>query len=190
MLKLLIVYGTSEGHTRRIAHFMAETARGAMHHVRELDSTAVPPGFRVTDFDAVIVGASVHQGKHQSSVSAFVRESLAALQRLPTAFFSVSLEAALAGGTHRDAARRYISEFLAETGWEPGMTTSIAGALSFTKHDYLRRLATDLIPRRGAPQAVPAPDHEYTDWDAVRRFVREFLQWVERRQAFALARPA
>lgn len=190
MLKLLFVYGTTEGHTRRVAHFMAEIARGALHHVRELDSTVVPPGFRVSDYDAVVVGASVHQGKHQHSVVAFVREFLEALQRLPTAFFSVSLEAAMAGEKHQDEARRYISDFIAQTGWEPGTTLPVAGALSFTKHEYLRRLATDLVPHRGASPADRTVDREYTDWDAVRRFVREFLPWAERRRALSLPRPA
>jgi menaquinone-dependent protoporphyrinogen oxidase len=190
MLKLLVVYGTTEGHTRRIARCIAETARGALHHVRELDATAVPRGFRVSDYDAVIVGASVHEGRHQSSVVHFVRESIGSLQRMPTAFFSVSLEAALAGEKHRDGARTYISDFLAETGWEPGATVPVAGALSFTKYEYLRRLAMDLIPHRGASPTDPMVDAEYTDWDAVQRFAREFLHWSERRRVLALPRLA
>jgi menaquinone-dependent protoporphyrinogen oxidase len=190
MLKLLIVYGTTEGQTRKIARYMAASARGAMHYVRELDSTVVPPDFQVADYDAVIVGASVYQGRHQRSVIALVREFLDALERLPTAFFSVSLEAALAGQQHRDEAQSYIADFLVETGWKPGMTQAIAGALSFTKYDYLRRVATDLIPLRGAQRALPAVDQEYTDWDAVGRFIREFLQRAERRRTMPLTQPA
>jgi menaquinone-dependent protoporphyrinogen oxidase len=180
MLTLLIVHGSTEGQTRKIAHHMARIARAARHYVRELDSTAVPSGFRVSEYDAVIVGASVHQGKHQSSVVAFVRDSLPALQRLPTAFFSVSLESALAGEQHQDNARRYISEFSAETRWCPGMSQSIAGALAFTNHEYLRHLGAILISRCRTQRIMSETDHEYTDWDAVQRFVNDFLRGAER----------
>ena len=43
------------------------------------------------DYDGVIVGGSIHMGKHQDHVVDFVRANRFALERLPSAFFSVSL---------------------------------------------------------------------------------------------------
>jgi menaquinone-dependent protoporphyrinogen oxidase len=41
----------------------------------------------------VIVGASIHMGKHDDYVLDFVRENRDALECLPSAFFSVSMAA-------------------------------------------------------------------------------------------------
>ena len=45
------------------------------------------------DYHGVIVGASIHMGKHDKHVVEFVRKNREMLERLPSAFFSVSLAA-------------------------------------------------------------------------------------------------
>jgi menaquinone-dependent protoporphyrinogen oxidase len=190
MLKLLIVYGSTEGQTRRIANFIAGCGRESLHHVRELDSTMIQSNLRLMDYDAVIVGASVHDGRHQSSVEDFVRGSLDDLNGMPSAFFSVSLAAALPDPVHQREARRYISEFLAATGWSPTTTRPVAGALAFTRHDYLRRLSTTLIGAQTTLLAHRAEEGQYTDWEGVRAFTSEFVELAERRQTVPLQRMA
>jgi menaquinone-dependent protoporphyrinogen oxidase len=49
-------------------------------------------------YDAVVVGASIHMGKHDKHVVKFVQKNRDTLERLPSAFFSVSLAAY--GDTH------------------------------------------------------------------------------------------
>lgn len=181
MLRLLIVYGSTEGQTRRIAERMTTIAREAGHEVTALDSTALPGRLDLQEFDAVLVGASVHQGRHQEAVVAFAKQYRAVLAQKPSAFFSVSLEAAVAGEEHRDEANKYVREFVEETGWEPGMTTAVAGALRFTEYDFLKRLMMKLISRREGLATRTSQDVEYTDWEGVRRFVSDFLRWAEGR---------
>ena len=181
MLRLLIVYGSTEGQTRRIAERMTTIAREAGHEVTALDSTALPGRLDLQAFDAVLVGASVHQGAHQEAVVAFAKQYRAVLAQKPSAFFSVSLEAAVAGEEHRDEAQKYVREFVEETGWEPGMTTAVAGALRFTEYDFLKRLMMKLISRREGLATRTSQDVEYTDWEGVRRFVGDFLRWAEAR---------
>jgi hypothetical protein len=48
----------------------------------------------VDDFEAVLVGASVHAGRHQRAVCEFVRSNREALSATPTGFFQVSLSSA------------------------------------------------------------------------------------------------
>jgi menaquinone-dependent protoporphyrinogen oxidase len=66
-------------------------------------------------YDAVIVGGSIHMGKHEDTVRDFVQKNRIALERLPSAFFSVSLAA------HGDMAnaQAYVENFEQETGWRP-----------------------------------------------------------------------
>ena len=59
----------------------------------------------------MIVGASIHMGKHEDYVLDFVRENRDALERLPSAFFSVSM----AAHDNIEEAEGYIEEFVRET---------------------------------------------------------------------------
>lgn len=180
MPRLLIVYGSTEGQTRRIMDRVGELARAAGHQVTQVDAGALPPRLEPREYGAVIVAASVHQGRHQASVVDFVKEFRAALAAIPSAFVSVSLSAALDGEEHRDEARRYVAEFLEETGWTPGSTRTVAGALRFTEYDFFKRLVMRKISRTAGLETRGTEDVEYTDWSDVRRFVDEFLAWAER----------
>ena len=95
MARLLIVYGTGEGHTRRVAERIAAIARDHAH-IAYVHDAALHPAIDVV-CDAVIVAASVHQARHQPAVAHFARQHRDALRELPTAFFSVSLTAAFPG---------------------------------------------------------------------------------------------
>jgi hypothetical protein len=113
MLSVLIPYGTTEGLTAKISEFVADVIRGHDHKATVVDikGSRVP---KLEGYDAVIVGASIHMGKHEDHVLDFVRENRDALERLPSAFFSVSMAAPhgahgeltlAAGSVLRDTAR-------------------------------------------------------------------------------------
>lgn len=183
MLKLLLAYASTEGQTRKIVGRMAAVAREAGHAVTEVECGALPRGLDPAAFDGIIVGASVHQGKHQQSAVEFARRFRPVLREVPSAFFSVSLEGALVGEEHQEMAHRYISEFLAETGWEPDITRAVAGALRNSEYDFLKRLVMKFMSRREGLAVSGSGDYEFTDWEGVRRFTGEFLAWAERRQS-------
>jgi menaquinone-dependent protoporphyrinogen oxidase len=92
MTKIMIGYGTTEGQTARIAERIAEVIRGQGFEVQALDLKGSSDVVLDT-YDAVIVGGSIHMGKHEDHVADFVRRNRATLERLPSAFFSVSLAA-------------------------------------------------------------------------------------------------
>lgn len=176
MEKYLIVYGSTEGHTRKVADFIAREVRSHGFDATVRDSLKEESIAPDVGYDGILVGASVHQGKHQSSVIHFVETNLEVLQALPSVFFSVSLEAALPGDEHQAAAERYISEFLEQTGWHPEQTWSVAGALRYTHYDFFKRFVMKLIARREGQDTDTAQDHEYTDWYALERRVEYFLK--------------
>ena len=68
MSKILIAYGTTEGQTARIADHLSELIRS-----RGLDADALnlklAQGVSVDGYDAVVVGGSIHMGKHQETSS-------------------------------------------------------------------------------------------------------------------------
>ena len=96
-MNVLIVYGTSEGQTRKIAEWAARHVRRHGHDAELRDSADVASGLNLERFDAFVVAASVHHEYHQATVRDFVVAHRRALDAKPSAFISVSLSAVLEG---------------------------------------------------------------------------------------------
>lgn len=174
MAKLLIVYGTTEGQTRKIAERIAQRARDTGHEVALHDATALPRDLGPAASSAVIVAGSVHIGRHQSSIDHFVRTHRNELENRPSAFVSVSLSAA--GDEHdRQDARECAEHFLAGTGWRPTTIHLAAGAFRFSQYDFFKRWIMRRIAREKGTPTDTGQDYEFTDWPALDRFVDDFL---------------
>ncbi|MCY2993772.1 MAG: menaquinone-dependent protoporphyrinogen IX dehydrogenase [Planctomycetota bacterium] len=174
MLQILIVYDTTEGQTRKIVQHVADAATGLGHQVELHEIRRLPRDFTVGRFDAVIVGASIHMGKHSKRLAQFVGKHRADLGTTLSAFFSVSLSAA---GTEseRMQAEKYVGEFLAQTGWNPQMTATFGGGLHYREYGFLKRWMMTKIARDAGKDTDTSRNHEYTDWTAVDRFVNDLL---------------
>lgn len=175
MEKFLILYGTTEGHTQKVAGHIAEVIRGHGSRVELIDCDAWQGQLRRGDYRGVILGGSIHGGTHQSALRRFVRHNREVLNQTPSAFFSVSIHAALPDEANQQEARRYVDRFLEETGWEPDETWCVAGALRFTRYDYFKRLVMRMIARRGGYDVEATKDFEYTDWGKLTVWVEIFL---------------
>jgi menaquinone-dependent protoporphyrinogen oxidase len=172
-MKILIVYGTTEGQTRKISHFMEAILKDGGHEVTVADASQTPPS--PTSYDAVIIGASIHVHKYQSAVAHYINRHVEDLNKIPGAFFSVCLAVASDMEEEHREAGKIMNDFLEHTGWIPIMTTQIAGALKYTQYDFFKRLVMKMIAKREGRTTDTSKDHEYTDWDAVRKFVTQFL---------------
>lgn len=175
MARILIVYGTTESHTRKVAYRIAALACEAGHTVEVVDAAIRRSALAAGDYDAVLVGASVHRGRFQKAVEHFVKENLAFLNHTPSAFFGVSLVAASQDPEHAREADRLVERFLAETGWRPAHRASFAGALLYSRYNVLKRLVMRLIAGREGGGTDMSRDYEYTDWHAVDGFAQSFL---------------
>lgn len=176
MARVLLVYGTTEGQTRKIAQRIAAELEKLGHDVELRDSTTIADPMTKGAFDAVMIGASVYQGRHQTAVQHFVSANLAVLEQLPTAFFSVSLVASSSDPEDRKDAEDLIEAFCEKTGWRPALTRTIPGALRYTEYDFLKRWIMKLIVRHYSGPTDSSRDYEFTDWDDVARFAQEFAR--------------
>jgi menaquinone-dependent protoporphyrinogen oxidase len=173
MSRIYIPYATREGQTAEIAARIAEVAR-ARGDEPEVVDIRKSRGARVPDAcDGVILGSSIHIGKHDKKAGEFVRQNRDALGRTASAFFSVSLAA------HGDGseAERYVDEFRQQTGWRPDQVAMFPGALRYTRYGFLKRRMMRKIAseKPGGLSTDTSKDHVYTDWDAVERFAEDFL---------------
>jgi menaquinone-dependent protoporphyrinogen oxidase len=173
-MNVLVLYGTTEGQTRKIASFIADRLTAAGHAATLVDANDVVPALDPASFDAVLIAGSLHLGRYQNSVVHFVKAHRAALNARATAFISVSLAAA--GDEADDVAglEKCVHDFLAESGWQPRAVHHAAGAFRYTQYDFFKRWAMKYIAYRKGQPTDTSKDFEYTDWDALGRFIDQF----------------
>ncbi len=175
MARILLVYGTTEGHTASIAERMASVMRDDGHEVEMLDSREARKKVVTEPFDGIVVGGSIHAGDYQSSLREFVKRNREVLERTPSAFFSVSLSAADSDEESVADTQQMIDKFIAETGWRPQRVENIAGALVYTQYNFfIKQVMKLIVKQQGHGDLDTSKDHDFTDWAAVERFAREF----------------
>ena len=173
-MDVLIVYGTTEGQTRKIAEWTATYIREREHHAELRDSGVPMSDLDFETFHAFIIAASVHQQYHQETVTDFVIAHHKLLNAKPSAFISVSLSAVLEG--ERAEAQRYVDHFVSVTGWYPRMTLLLGGALRFTEYDYFQEQIVKFIVMKDGGAASGQSDREFTDWKTLASFIDTFLE--------------
>ena len=174
MARVALLYGTSEGQTARVIERMAGVLDATGHDPTVLHAAHLPTGFSLDDYGAAVVGASVHAGSHQRYVRRFVVDHVEALNRLPSAFVSVSLTAAEEDEDARAPARDLLEAFLDGTGWKPDATATVPGALRYSEYGPLKRFVMKRIAKRSGGGTDTSRDYEYTDWGKVEAFAADF----------------
>lgn len=172
---VLIVYGSTDGQTRRIAERMGEVLVALGQLVQVVDSASVPADVAPGDFDAALVLGSVRMGKHQKTLADFVRKFRLELDAIPNAFISVSLSAARSGkpSAQREVAKTF-QDFADRTGWRPNAKFAVAGALPYSRYSLRIRLIMKFISWMTGGDTDTSRDYEYTDWESVEDFARRF----------------
>jgi menaquinone-dependent protoporphyrinogen oxidase len=106
------------------------------------------------------------------------------LGQLPILFLSISLSQAGAQDSaatpdRRDQAaadvKAMIRAFLTETGWRPTRVLLVAGALMYSKYNFLMRFIMKRIARKAGASTDTSRDHEFTDWATVSRVLNDFV---------------
>ncbi|HZR40206.1 MAG TPA: menaquinone-dependent protoporphyrinogen IX dehydrogenase [Ktedonobacteraceae bacterium] len=175
MNKIMILYGSSEGQTAKIANHIARVIRDKGYSVDAIDGISLPAHFSLEPYTAAIIGASMHAGGYQKYIQKFVMCHHEALERIPTAFFSVSLTEAYPNSEEKVQLDDLIAAFQQETGWHPRNVASFAGALAYSKYGFLKRLLMKRIAQQAGGETDTSHDYEYTDWAAVTRFAENFV---------------
>jgi menaquinone-dependent protoporphyrinogen oxidase len=173
MSRVLILYGTTEGHTHAIAD-----ALGRALQLGGLEADVVEAGtFEpvMPQYDAAIVAASVHIGKYQPAVVKWVASHAAELNARPTAFVSVSLGILQKSDPKVMADLDAIAQrFVTTTGWQPTSIRHVAGALPYTRYNFFIRWIMKRMAAKAGGDTDTSRDYVYTDWNDLRAFADEF----------------
>lgn len=174
---VLVVFHTGEGQTATIAHHIGRRLddRGARTTVRSVDDAPPPAGF-----DAVVIGDSIHLGRHSRELTDYATSHCEAINSGPAALFQVSLASAQSDDESVQLASQMVDDFCTATGVEPDRVGLFAGALAYSRYRGVRRFLMRHIAEKGALDTDSSHDHSYTDWNAVDDFADAVMRLARR----------
>lgn len=174
MSRILILFASSHGQTRRVAEAVAERLYDRGHEVDVCDACSGRPPAPAA-YDAVVMGSRVEFGFHHRRVTRYIRHYLTSLRTMPTAFFSVSMSASTGGPDPR----QYMARLFRTCHFKPGHYQAFAGGLPYTRYGPLTRYVMKRISESEGHDTDTTRDHSYTDWTEVRAFADRFAGDLE-----------
>ena len=178
MSKILVLYGTTDGQTLKIAERIGDIARSQKFEVEGINAADLPATFTMSSYQAFIIGSSLRNRKYNAAVIQFIKDHKDDLNRNPATFFSVSMGDYTNFG--RKGVRKLLKDFLGKMDWQPVNVGRFAGALMYTKYDFWTKFIMSIAGWfMGYPNDT-SKDHELTDWNQVEKFTEEFLEHVKK----------
>jgi menaquinone-dependent protoporphyrinogen oxidase len=173
--KILVAFHSSEGQTEKIARRIAELLKTDGFDVGVFDAAAAPAP---TAFDGVVLGDSIHTGRHSPELTTYLEEHAAALDAMTSALFQVSLTSANPDEEHTAVARRLVDQLLEATRFDPDLVGMFAGAVIYRQYGWVKRHLMHAIVKKEDSTTDMSRDREYTDWQSVERFTEDFAALV------------
>lgn len=170
MDKILILYSTTDGHTRKIGERLQQVIAQAGHEA-VLVSVSDEAEVDLASFDKIVIGASIRYGLYKPAIIDFVVRNKPLLDSNPNAFFSVNIVARKAEKREPDA-NPYMQKFLRQTAWQPKQLAVFAGKLDYPRYRFIDRQLIRLIMLMTKGPTDPKAVVEFTDWQQVEAFGR------------------
>jgi menaquinone-dependent protoporphyrinogen oxidase len=181
MKKVLLLFASREGQTRKIATRIAEHLEEAGLDVDLVDAAdrAATEAIDLESYALLVFGASLHAGGIAGDVKGFVHAHARQIQPHPKSFFLVSLSAAtkdpeIRGEFLADARRKLDRQI--DVTFED--TEMLAGALRYSKYPLPLKWLMRRIASEAGEETETSRDYEYTDWEQVERYAARLATLV------------
>jgi menaquinone-dependent protoporphyrinogen oxidase len=168
MANILIVYSTTDGHTRNIGLRLKQVIEQQDHRVT-LISIADRDNIAMEAFDKIVIGASIRYGKHGKRVNDLIMRNKHILESKPSAFFSVNLVARKPEKSQPET-NPYLRKFLTQISWQPKVLAVFAGKIDYQKYRFWERQIIRLIMLMTKGPINPKTAIEFTNWNQVEAF--------------------
>ncbi|QDV44322.1 Protoporphyrinogen IX dehydrogenase [menaquinone] [Stieleria neptunia] len=180
-MRALILFATDEGQTEKIARHISQrlTEQGI---ATDRHNIAVDPNrpIALDAYDAVIVGSPIHYSHYDVRLAEYLKQFRDLLHEMPSAFFSVSLGIMSEDDSEQDEVRKITAAYLHETDWNPLLTIHFAGALTYSKYNWLKRKLMQWVAKKEGGPTDTRFDYEFTNWKQVDLFVDQFVEFIQR----------
>lgn len=170
MERVLLLHSSREGQTIKILDYIA-TKLGSDVQC-ELVDLHQPLTVSFSDYDRVVIGASIRYGHLNKKLYQFISQHQVALEQAKSAFFIVNLTARKEGKDTPETSA-YFKKFLLKSSWVPALQDTFAGALFYPRYNFFDRFMIQLIMRMTGGETNPTKEVEYTNWLRVDQFVEK-----------------
>jgi menaquinone-dependent protoporphyrinogen oxidase len=169
-MKIGFIYSTVDGHTIEICERLAQRVEEGGHSPTLLELT---PDSKIdlSDFDRLVVGASIRYGKHRPEVARFINENAALLGARHSAFFSVNVVARKPNKKDPET-NPYVRKFLKSIVWEPAIIGIFGGKIHYARYRFWDRTMIRFIMWMTKGPTALDSNVDFTDWEEVDAFGR------------------
>ena len=173
MDKVLIVYSTTDGQTKKICEKIIKTGKKK----QRIDILSIDDAYdlSISGYRKIIIGASIRYGKHNPLVYEFIKSNKAELEKKSTAFFTVNVVARKKEKNHPET-NPYMKKFLELSGWQPDKLAVFAGRIDYPSYRLFDRLIIRFIMLITKGPTDISQTYEFTDWIKVEKFAEEVLK--------------
>tara|TARA_B100000676_G_C17467845_1_gene527072 strand:- start:64 stop:591 length:528 start_codon:yes stop_codon:yes gene_type:complete len=174
MSNFLIIYSTTDGHTKticeRIKNFLNE---GNLVELLPLEDAKK---IDLSNFEKIIIGASIRYGNHSKELYKFINLNKKILNRKKSAFFSVNV---VARKLEKNTAETnpYINKFLKISKWKPDKINVFAGKVDYPNYNFFDKYVIKFIMFMTKGPTNTSQSYEFTDWSKVDDFSNELKNY-------------
>ena len=165
--KTVILYSSVDGQTLKICNKLRDVFQQNNQYVALCSINDFNDA--VTNYDRLIIGASIRYGVHNKKVIDFINANKKQLDSIKTAFFSVNLVARKAEKSTPDT-NPYVIKFFKTINWTPQIVDVFAGKLDYKKYPFFDRIMIQFIMWMTKGPTNTSAEIEYTNWDRVTAF--------------------
>ena len=170
MSSFLFIYSSTDGHTKKICERIINSLNDgnlvkilSLENVKKID---------LSEFEKVIIGASIRYGKHSKELYNFIKSNKNILNQKKSAFFSVNV---VARKPEKNTAETnpYINKFLKISKWKPNKIKVFAGKVDYPNYNLIDKYIIKFIMFLTKGPTDTSQSYEFTDWSKVDDFSKE-----------------
>tara|TARA_B100000963_G_scaffold355546_1_gene374013 strand:+ start:188 stop:718 length:531 start_codon:yes stop_codon:yes gene_type:complete len=166
----IIIYSSTDGQTFKISEYVKEKCKTTISF--DLKPIHDAKNISLSEYEIIIIGASIRYGKHSSEIVKLVKENLEVLNNKKTAFFSVNA-VARKPGKDLSSNNPYVIKFLNKNNWKPKIAAVFAGKIDYPKYKFFEKIIIRFIMFITKGPTDTSKSYEFTDWLKVDEFAAE-----------------
>ena len=170
MSSFLVIYSSTDGHTKKICERIKNLINNG--NLVELFSLEEAKQIELSNFENIVIGASIRYGKHSRQLYNFIKSNKNILDQKKCAFFSVNV---VARKPEKNTAETnpYINKFLKISKWKPNKIAVFAGKVDYPSYNLIDKYIIKFIMFITKGPTDTSQSYEFTDWSKVEDFAKE-----------------
>ena len=172
MKSTLIIFSSTDGQTQKICKRIMEFEKNK--NDSQIVSISEARNTDLSQFQRIIIGASIRYGKHKKELFEFIDINLDELTKKDNAFFSVNV-VARKPEKNTPETNPYMQKFLLKTSWVPRKLAVFEGKIDYPKYNFIDKQMIRFIMWLTKGPTNIKNTYEFTDWNKVDSFAKELI---------------